>query len=329
MTTTQNIYNMTDTWTDGSTYTAIKMNVTDTSSNAASLLEDLQVGGTSQFSVSKAGVVNVPNTGANGATGYATAGIVMLSQVSSSTAIRALDSNGGIAFVANGGTTPSSFWGQLNASKFSVGSGVVLGWANATSDLSVIDTTLQRNSAGIIGVNNGQTTNIGILPGVQIATTQVVTSLLNNNTNPQNVFASANDVLSLAATTTYFFDCLYFINTGGTTHTTATGFVASSAFTSINYLAELWSTTAGTISTTAPSVLDVGVSTATVLNATSTATRTTIRCNGIIRTNGATTVTPQITFSAGPTGTCEVAVNSYFRIWPVGSNTVAAVGNWA
>lgn len=53
--TTSNIYNMADTWSDGSTYTAIKMNVTDTSSNAASLLVDLQVGGSSKFSVSKAG----------------------------------------------------------------------------------------------------------------------------------------------------------------------------------------------------------------------------------------------------------------------------------
>ena len=154
-------------------------------------------------------------------------------------------------------------------------------------------------------------------------------ALTNNSTSPQNVFASANDVLSLAAATTYFFEAMYFINTGATTHTTATGFVASSAFTNILYFAELWSTTAAAISTTAPSVLDVTASTATVLNATSAATRTTIRCKGIIRTNSASTVTPQITFSAGPTGTCETAVNSYFRIWPVGSNTVAAVGNWA
>src|SRR5690349_20701146 len=61
MTTTQNLYNMTDTWTDASTYTAIKLNVTDTSSNAASLLMDLQVGGVSQFSVSKAGVITTAN----------------------------------------------------------------------------------------------------------------------------------------------------------------------------------------------------------------------------------------------------------------------------
>lgn len=51
-----NIYDMADTWNNaGTTFTAIKMNVTDTASNAASLLMDLQVGGTSQFTVSKGG----------------------------------------------------------------------------------------------------------------------------------------------------------------------------------------------------------------------------------------------------------------------------------
>lgn len=51
------IYNMTDAWTDGSLYTAIKMNVTDTSSNAASLLLDLQVASVSSFSVGKTGTM--------------------------------------------------------------------------------------------------------------------------------------------------------------------------------------------------------------------------------------------------------------------------------
>jgi hypothetical protein len=50
------IYNMADTWADaGTTFTAIKMNVTDTASAAGSLLMDLQVGGSSRFSVSKDG----------------------------------------------------------------------------------------------------------------------------------------------------------------------------------------------------------------------------------------------------------------------------------
>lgn len=54
-----NIYDMIDTWNaGGTTFTAIKMNVTDTASAAGSLLMDLQVGGTSKFKVSKAGRIN-------------------------------------------------------------------------------------------------------------------------------------------------------------------------------------------------------------------------------------------------------------------------------
>lgn len=54
---TQNIFNLTDTWNNvATTFTAIKMNVTDTASATGSLLLDLQVEAASQFSVSKAGV---------------------------------------------------------------------------------------------------------------------------------------------------------------------------------------------------------------------------------------------------------------------------------
>jgi hypothetical protein len=50
------IFNLTDTWNDGgTTFTAIKMNVTDTASAAGSLVLDLHVGGVSKFSVDKNG----------------------------------------------------------------------------------------------------------------------------------------------------------------------------------------------------------------------------------------------------------------------------------
>ena len=53
-----NIYDMTDTWNaGGTTFTSIKMNVTDTASAAGSLLLDLQVAAASKFSVSKTGAV--------------------------------------------------------------------------------------------------------------------------------------------------------------------------------------------------------------------------------------------------------------------------------
>ena len=56
------IYNLADTWNaGGTTFTAVKVNVTDTASAAGSLLMDLQVGGVSQFKVSKTGTITPAN----------------------------------------------------------------------------------------------------------------------------------------------------------------------------------------------------------------------------------------------------------------------------
>jgi hypothetical protein len=49
------------TWNTSGTPTAIKLNITDTASNGASLLMDLQVGGASRFQVAKDGSIGVPN----------------------------------------------------------------------------------------------------------------------------------------------------------------------------------------------------------------------------------------------------------------------------
>jgi hypothetical protein len=58
------IYDLVDTWNAGGTsFNAIKMNVTDTASAAASRLMTLQVGGAERFSVDKAGNVLIGNGG--------------------------------------------------------------------------------------------------------------------------------------------------------------------------------------------------------------------------------------------------------------------------
>lgn len=57
------IYDLTDTWNNGATvFTSVKMNVTDTNSDAASLLMDLQVAGASKFNVVKNGDVTLAGT---------------------------------------------------------------------------------------------------------------------------------------------------------------------------------------------------------------------------------------------------------------------------
>lgn len=54
------IFNLTDTWNNvGTTFSAIKMDVTDTASAAGSLLLDLRVGGTAKFQVKKDGTISL------------------------------------------------------------------------------------------------------------------------------------------------------------------------------------------------------------------------------------------------------------------------------
>lgn len=166
-----------------------------------------------------------------------------------------------------------------------------------------------------------------VVDAEQFVAATTVVSLSNSSTAAQAIFASANDTLTLAAATSYFFEAFIYLTHGTTSHTTAFGLGGSATFTSILYSSTIWTSAAVTIAT-ASSNLEVVSATATVLNAASTDASTKIRLRGIIRVNGAGTIIPQITFGTGPTGTCQTETNSYFRVWPVGSNTVAAVGNW-
>lgn len=74
VTTSRPVYEATQTWNDGAvTFTAVKVDVTDTASAAGSLLMDFQVATVSKFSVGKAGDVLVASAGS-----YAIGGDVFL-----------------------------------------------------------------------------------------------------------------------------------------------------------------------------------------------------------------------------------------------------------
>jgi len=169
----------------------------------------------------------------------------------------------------------------------------------------------------------------GVVAVKQIVTVQgSAVSLANNTAAFQTVFAAANDTFTLEASTTYRFRGHYKVNTGSTSHLTAIAFDSGSAtFTNFSYKVVSTSSAANTLAT--PQMRRVDTDAAATITAASTAVTTDIWFEGIMRVNGGGTMTPQIGFSAGPTGTCEIAVNSFMELEPIGSNTVAAVGNWA
>jgi hypothetical protein len=85
------IINLSQTWNTTGTPTAIRLNVTDTASNAISNLMDLRVGGNSVFSIIKSGVLNI---GRNGATIYPTTTIGTLSAVGRNITFQSSETSG-------------------------------------------------------------------------------------------------------------------------------------------------------------------------------------------------------------------------------------------
>lgn len=135
------IYNMADTWADaGTTFTAIKMNVTDTASNAASLLMDLQVGGSSRFNVTKAGHLRLTTV------------------VNSTNATISTTTSSNSGFYTADGTdwgytrAGSAMW-QSGFEYFRFTSNSSVGWS--TSVGSAADLTLFRDAANILAQRNG------------------------------------------------------------------------------------------------------------------------------------------------------------------------------
>jgi len=133
VTTSNPVLDLSQTWNAGAVaFTALKLNVTNTASAAASLLLDLQVGGTSQFKVDKAG--NVTLSPAN------TANIYLYSNTAVGS-IKTDSTNYGIIISAS---TVNDFWFadrlSMNASKY-------IGWVSGTNAVAGADLILARKAA--------------------------------------------------------------------------------------------------------------------------------------------------------------------------------------
>ena len=143
--------------------------------------------------------------------------------------------------------------------------------------------------------------------------------------------AVTNGTITLPAATGYYFEWLVLgTNTGATSHQWQLGFGGTATLTSISYASY------GSTATSAGGLTNVAgghATAATAYSVTTASTSTTenvrIRATGKIYINAAGTLIPQIGFSAQPNGTETVLAGSFFRMWPIGSNSVASVGNWS
>jgi len=143
----------------------------------------------------------------------------------------------------------------------------------------------------------------------------------------QSAFPTTGDVWTLAASTSYFLEGLYYISKTGTSTVVSMGFAAAGGLTitSMLYYAIGGNFTINATNSTTGSTLGNQLAEVTVVPA--GGADAWIRFNGIIRVNAGGTLTPQIAFpTAAPTSPL-MKVNSWISLAPFGTNTATLLGN--
>jgi hypothetical protein len=154
------------------------------------------------------------------------------------------------------------------------------------------------------------------------------TYTLTSQTAAQKLFNSTtNGALNVKAATTYYFECFYTLSSMSAT-SGSFGFAigGTATLTSIAWTSYAIKATTGTTAATLQTTFNTTAANTTIVTG-STQTAGSARISGYIRVNAAGTIIPQV--SLGVAAAAIVGVNSYFRIIPMGTNTVTSVGNWS
>lgn len=168
--------------------------------------------------------------------------------------------------------------------------------------------------------------NRGVVPAVHYITqTSAYTTPTGTTALKQLFNATTNGALTVAGTTTYFFECDFDLTAiSATSGTFSFGLLGTATYTRVKY----WATAKKAAASQGSALLTIGTSaTATALVAANTTTtgQATIRGKIVVGTGG--TIIPAVAFSvASP---AVVGVDSYFKIWAAGSNTEVEIGAWA
>jgi hypothetical protein len=188
--------------------------------------------------------------------------------------------------------------------------------------------------AGLVPLSGGGIINFLRADGSWVAPVglfKVLTAdeAVTDGTSAQPWFPTAGGV-TVAATTSYFMQGrLLLIDLGANARTIALSFGGTATLTSIDYYALQDDGAALDAVGALNDTTFVTAASATVVSGSDTTATINITIDGVIRINGAGTLIPQFTWSAAPGGTPLVKRNSYIRLTPIGSNTVASQGTWA
>lgn len=151
------------------------------------------------------------------------------------------------------------------------------------------------------------------------------------NVNTAQPWFPTAGAITLPANTAYEFEGTLVLSraAGTTSHTTGILFGGSATLTSIEYFGDCKTGDANDLQT----VSGFFSSAATLLTlkaaSTSATEQTIIKVRGVVRINAAGTLIPQFQYSAAPGGAPTVKRGTYFRLTPLGVDTVTAAGAWA
>jgi hypothetical protein len=174
-----NIFDLTDTWNaGGTTFTAIKMNATDTASAAASLLIDLQIGGTSRFNITKGGALfatSVNLTATQAADSVGTRGVPQNSQSTDYTLV--IEDAGKHILHPSADTTARTFTIPANGTvAFAVGTVVTFINQNGAGVVTIAITTDTMRLAGAGTTGSRTLAANGIATAIKLTSTEWIIS---------------------------------------------------------------------------------------------------------------------------------------------------------
>jgi hypothetical protein len=154
------LLNLSGTWNTTGIVRGIFLNITDTASNAASLLMDLQTGGVSRASIDKSGVLTLNGTSSFGALINGTA------QFRNGSILIGFNSGGGVggASFGPGGAGGGTMFGGCAPSGFLVSSLLSFSWTSGNLAQS-IDLSLFRDAANTLAQRRGANAQIWRLYG--------------------------------------------------------------------------------------------------------------------------------------------------------------------
>lgn len=171
----------------------------------------------------------------------------------------------------------------------------------------------------------------GVVPVMQISSVNTTKSL-NSATGDQNIFDVPQDVITLAANTTYIIRGYLILNTGTTTaRNLFLRFIESVSANppTIHFAIVGTPSTGGAASRAQDTAFFNTTNGGQITQTTFINNSYSAWITGVIKTVSSVTITPKIAFSAAPGNTNTVGFGTYIAFIPVGSNPLTAIGPWS